>query len=181
MNFSASANTPATTTADGFTGRSAGRMLPVVREMAKPAPELLWVILDTYCPGATPANLELREQTVRFAATLIDYAFDAGYRVGLATSLDAGPTVIPARAAPAIGPCFLTPSLRSTATCQHPRQHHRSPVAWQLAAFPGRRRILGRCQRRRILDVRPGLAQQSRPRDNRKHPGRVYEDHDASS
>lgn len=77
--------------------RSAGRALPVVREMAKPVPESLWVILDTYCPGASPANLELREQTIRFAATLIDYAFDRGYRVGLATSFDAGAIISPAR------------------------------------------------------------------------------------
>jgi uncharacterized protein (DUF58 family) len=77
--------------------RSAGRTLPVVREMAKPAPESLWVILDTYCPGATPAGLELREKIIRFAATLIDYAFERGYRVGLATSFDSGPLVLPAR------------------------------------------------------------------------------------
>jgi uncharacterized protein (DUF58 family) len=77
--------------------RSAGRVLPVVREMAKPIPESLWVILDTCCPNVTPARLAMREQTIRFAATLIDYAFERGYRVGLATSFNAGPMVCPAQ------------------------------------------------------------------------------------
>ena len=88
--------------------KSASRTAPVVREMARPQPETLWVVLDTYygagvSPAQTPAETEdapLRpvergrdaratmqayiETQLSFAATLIDHAFVRGYQVGLA-------------------------------------------------------------------------------------------------
>ena len=66
--------------------RTAALGEPVVREMAKPNPEVLYVVMDTQLKGAGPAALEQRERLIRFAATLIDHAFHREYRVGLATA-----------------------------------------------------------------------------------------------
>jgi len=63
--------------------RSANRPVPVVREMARPLPEVLWVILDTYCDPAHPPGAA-REKMIRFAATLIDHALGRDYQVALA-------------------------------------------------------------------------------------------------
>lgn len=67
--------------------RSAGRSTPVVREMSRPLPEILWVILDTYLDEEPSQSAEqTREMFIRFAGTLIDYAFTRGYKVGLAVA-----------------------------------------------------------------------------------------------
>jgi len=66
--------------------KSAGREAPVVREMARPLPEVLWVILDTGAPAASAANDARVEKMLRFAATLVDHAFARGYQVALALS-----------------------------------------------------------------------------------------------
>jgi len=66
--------------------RSATRPAPVVREMTHPFPDVLWVVVDTCCRGKEPADLQRREQRLRLAATLIDYAFQRGFRVALAAA-----------------------------------------------------------------------------------------------
>ena len=71
--------------------RSATRKAPVVREMARPLPETLWVLVDTYWPDASDDGSVLRERVLRFAATLIDHAFARGYQVALATARSNGP------------------------------------------------------------------------------------------
>lgn len=62
--------------------RSAGRAAPVVREMSQPLPDMLFVVLDTQ--ANSPVAGEVREKMLRFAATLIDYAFHHEYQVGIA-------------------------------------------------------------------------------------------------
>ncbi len=64
--------------------RSATRRAPVVREMARPLPEALWVIVDTHWPDASDGGQARRERVLRLAATLIDHAFVRGYQVGMA-------------------------------------------------------------------------------------------------
>jgi uncharacterized protein (DUF58 family) len=66
--------------------RSAGRSSPVVREMTRTRPEVLWIVLDA-CVGED-GNGEARalEAMLRFAATLIDHALARGYQVGLILS-----------------------------------------------------------------------------------------------
>ena len=71
--------------------RSATRNAPVVREMARPMPETLWVMVDTHWPDASEEGNALRERVLRFAATLIDHAFVRGYQVGLAIAAGEGP------------------------------------------------------------------------------------------
>ena len=78
--------------------RSAGRAAPVVREMSRPLPEILWVILDTCQSDPSGAAESRREQAIRFAATLIDYAFSRQYKVGLALAYGSGPRVLSAEA-----------------------------------------------------------------------------------
>lgn len=63
--------------------RSAGRTVPVMREMSRLLPEVLWVILDTYCDWVHPSG-QAREKMIRFTATLIDHALGRDYQVGLA-------------------------------------------------------------------------------------------------
>ena len=71
--------------------RSATRPTPVVREMARPLPEVLMVVLDTFCPGDAGADFHaLREKMIRFAGTLIDHALSRGYLVGLALGRPGG-------------------------------------------------------------------------------------------
>jgi uncharacterized protein (DUF58 family) len=70
--------------------RSALRATPVVREMARPMPEVLLVVLDTFCDSADPADVEKREKRIRLAGTLIDYALSRGYLVGLAVAYSTG-------------------------------------------------------------------------------------------
>jgi uncharacterized protein (DUF58 family) len=71
--------------------RSAARPTPVVREMARPLPEVLIVVLDTFCRGAG-ADPAIREKLIRFAGTLIDHALSRGYLVGLALGRKDGAT-----------------------------------------------------------------------------------------
>ncbi len=74
--------------------RSAARQTPVVREMARPQPETLWLLLDTQVADAEPASLEALEKTLRFCATLIDHAMSRGYSVGLALAGADGPNIM---------------------------------------------------------------------------------------
>jgi len=64
--------------------RSATRRIPVIREMARPLPEALWLIVDAHWPEELPAFDAIREKLLRFAGTLIDHALARGYVVGLA-------------------------------------------------------------------------------------------------
>jgi len=64
--------------------RSAGRRMPVVREMSRPRPRTLWVVLDTLLDGRAGRNWASRERAIRMAATIIEDALAAGFRVGAA-------------------------------------------------------------------------------------------------
>lgn len=75
--------------------RSATKRVPVIREMARPLPETLWLIVDTYFVNRFPESIRRRERLLRFAATLIDHAFSRGYRVGMALACDSGAQVLP--------------------------------------------------------------------------------------
>ncbi len=66
--------------------RSASRPAPVVREMCRPLPDTLMLVLDTYLHQVTDEAVRQRERLIRFAATLIDHAFSCAYQVGLATA-----------------------------------------------------------------------------------------------
>jgi len=70
--------------------RSATRPAPVVREMCRPLPETLMLVLDTYLHDAGEEAFRQRERLIRFAATLIDHAFSKAYKVGLATAHRSG-------------------------------------------------------------------------------------------
>jgi uncharacterized protein (DUF58 family) len=74
--------------------RSAGREVPVVREMSRPLPEVLWVVLDTFWEDASQASIRRRERLIRFAGTLIDYAVNRGYQVGLALAYSGGVKIL---------------------------------------------------------------------------------------
>jgi len=73
--------------------KSAARGVPVVREMARPLPEILWVIVDTCCQDLSELGRDLLERSLRFAATLIDFAFARGYQTGLAIAYSHGAAV----------------------------------------------------------------------------------------
>jgi len=64
--------------------RSAGRSMPVVREMSRPRPRTLWVLLDTLLGDSAGRDWASRERAFRLAATIIEDALDAGFRVGSA-------------------------------------------------------------------------------------------------
>ena len=64
--------------------RSAGRHMPVVREMSRPRPRTLWVLLDTLLDDRAGRDWASRERAVRLAATVIEDALKAGFRVGAA-------------------------------------------------------------------------------------------------
>ncbi len=64
--------------------RSAGREEPIVREMAHPVPDVLFLLLDVRLDEAEPLAEWLRERLLRFAATMIDHALGRGYQVGMA-------------------------------------------------------------------------------------------------
>jgi len=74
--------------------RSAGRPEPVIREMSRPRPRTLWVVLDTHSPDDSPAARHRRERAIRFAGTLMEDALAAGYRVGAALGHGDRPVVI---------------------------------------------------------------------------------------
>jgi uncharacterized protein (DUF58 family) len=67
--------------------RSAGRHMPVVREMSRPRPRTLWVVLDTLLDDASGRSWPARERAIRLAATIIEDALAAGFRVGAAWAL----------------------------------------------------------------------------------------------
>ncbi|MBS3821412.1 MAG: DUF58 domain-containing protein [Bacteroidetes bacterium] len=64
--------------------RSAGRSVPVVREMAHPVPDAVFLVLETRMSGADELAAMHRETRLQFAATLIEHALHRGYLVGLA-------------------------------------------------------------------------------------------------
>jgi len=64
--------------------RSASRTNPVVREMCRPLPEALLIVLDTYLGDTSDVSLHRRERVIRFVGTLIHHALSRGYQVGLA-------------------------------------------------------------------------------------------------
>jgi len=75
--------------------KSAGRTKPVVRQMARPLPEILWVVLDTRSEPDDESSVQVVERSIRFAATLIDHAFARGYQVGAALAGADGVVVHP--------------------------------------------------------------------------------------
>jgi len=77
--------------------RSAGRNVPVMREMSRPVPELLYVLLDTRADPADLSGLQRLERMIRFTATLVDYAISRDYQVGLALGDHGGPVIVPAQ------------------------------------------------------------------------------------
>ena len=79
--------------------RSASRTHPVVREMCRPLPDALLVVLDTHLADTSDLCIHRRERIIRFAATLIHHAFSRGYQVGLALAANGGAVVF----APASG------------------------------------------------------------------------------
>jgi len=74
--------------------RSAGRSEPVIREMSRPRPRTLWVVIDTHLPDRSPGAVGLRERAIRFAGTLIEDTLAAGYRVGAALAYGERPVVL---------------------------------------------------------------------------------------
>ncbi len=78
--------------------RSASTGAPVVREMSKPRPDVLYVAMDTQLSDGSVEQDRLRERLIRFAATLIDYAFHREYRVGLAVAYSKTALGVPAAA-----------------------------------------------------------------------------------
>jgi len=75
--------------------RSAGRAQPVVREMSRPQPCVVWVVLDTQMPSSADAERDARrERAIRFAATLAEDALARGFRVGLAFGSPGGPVIV---------------------------------------------------------------------------------------
>ncbi len=78
--------------------RSAATGAPVVREMSKPRPDVLYVVLDTQLADLSAGQRRLRERLIRFAATLIEYAFHREYQVGLAVAYSDRSVSLPAGA-----------------------------------------------------------------------------------
>jgi uncharacterized protein (DUF58 family) len=66
--------------------RSASRRTPVVREMSRPVPDTLFVVLDAQPTGEDADAVARREQLLQFAATVVDYAIGRDYFVGLAVA-----------------------------------------------------------------------------------------------
>jgi uncharacterized protein (DUF58 family) len=62
--------------------RSAGRQDLVVREMARPRPRTLWLVVDTRLADTSLAERQRRERAIRLAATVLEDALAEGYRVG---------------------------------------------------------------------------------------------------
>lgn len=84
--------------------RTASRGEPVVREMARPVPDSLVLIVDVRVHGDDASAHARREMRLQFAATLIEHALHRGYLVGLAL---AGPEV----------PHIFTPATGRGARC----------------------------------------------------------------
>ncbi len=75
--------------------RSANRPVPVVREMCRPRPEILWVLLDSRLEDTSSEAWGQRERMIRFAGTLIEHALSRGYQVGLALGCGGRPRAYP--------------------------------------------------------------------------------------
>ena len=75
--------------------RSAGRPVPVVREMAHPVPETVLLVLDTDGRELNAGTWLFRERMLRFAATLIEHALSRGFSVALAIGTTDGALVLP--------------------------------------------------------------------------------------
>lgn len=103
--------------------RSAGRHRPLVREMARPVPEVLFLIVDTAAPEAQTAD---PEKVLRLAATLIDHAMTRGYQVGLALADRRAVRTLP----PATGRAQLRDLLDALANVHGPN----GPLGQTLAA-----------------------------------------------
>lgn len=78
--------------------RSANRPVPVVREMCRPRPEMLYIVLDTRLGDGSPSSWTQRERMIRFTGTLIEHALSRGYQVGLALAWGGRCHVYPAAA-----------------------------------------------------------------------------------
>ncbi|KPK78906.1 MAG: hypothetical protein AMJ81_14460 [Phycisphaerae bacterium SM23_33] len=78
--------------------RTAAAGTPVVREMSKPRPDVLFVVLDTQLSDGSAEAFARRERLIRFAATLIEHAFHREYRVGLAAAYADRVLALPAAA-----------------------------------------------------------------------------------
>jgi len=75
--------------------RTAGREIPVIREMAHPLPEILFLCLDVKLEDKSdPLAIPDRERLLRFAATIIDSALGRGYQVGLGMQCGDGIKII---------------------------------------------------------------------------------------
>lgn len=75
--------------------RTAMLNTPVVREMSKPLPEELWVMIETHRRDLSDVGQATMERMLRFAATLIDHAFAKSYMVGLAMPGSDGHKILP--------------------------------------------------------------------------------------
>ena len=115
--------------------RSAGRTQPLIREMARPLPDVLMIVIDTLTTDAGGAAI--RERLLRLAATLIDRAMTRGYQVALALAGDDGIRTL----APAAGRAAMRDLLDALAELGENTAH---PLARTLAAL--RRDWLGQSQ-----------------------------------
>ena len=78
--------------------RSAGRPLPVIREMTRAVPETLLLLVDTAEARDDDTSASITEKRLRLATTVIDHAIARGYRVGLVmASGESVITIPPAR------------------------------------------------------------------------------------
>ena len=59
------------------------KLAPVVREMNRPLPEVLYVLLETRLADKSPITAGRFEASLRLAATIVDHALSRGYSVGL--------------------------------------------------------------------------------------------------
>ncbi len=75
--------------------RSAGRPLPVIREMTRSVPETLVLLVDTTEAHADDSPASTTEKRLRVATTVIEYALSRGYRVGLAIASGGSILTIP--------------------------------------------------------------------------------------
>ena len=55
-----------------------------MREMSRPRPRTLWLVLDTLLDGRNGRNWASRERAIRMAGTIIEDALAGGFRVGAA-------------------------------------------------------------------------------------------------
>jgi uncharacterized protein (DUF58 family) len=75
--------------------RSAGRQDLVVREMARPRPRTLWLVVDTRLADTSLAERQRRERAIRLAATVLEDALAEGYRVGAVLGHSGQARVVP--------------------------------------------------------------------------------------